>query len=87
VEGLTARDAQGLDVLAPRLQWRAGVNSANAPATTASPRGVAQTAYQVQVYDNDALGTTPLWDTGVVVSTSTSVLYGGGLLHQAGSFR
>jgi hypothetical protein len=43
---------------------------------------------QVQVFDGDAPASAPpVWDSGVVNSSTTAVLYGGGALKEAGLFR
>lgn len=81
VEGLLEVDALGVDTLSPLLQWRAGVTSV----TTGSPRGLKQASFQAQVLD--AVTGTLLWDSDVVASAVSKVVYGGSPLQEAGAFR
>src|SRR5215813_11543410 len=61
----------GIDSAAPRLSWRLEGNE----------RGIAQTAYQIRVAENEAAlrtGKPVLWDSGEVRSSdSVQVAYGG----------
>jgi alpha-L-rhamnosidase len=58
----------GIDVVQPRLSWK----------LASEQRGVAQSAYQIQVTDTSDV----LWETGKVLShQSIHVPYGGSILH------
>jgi len=60
----------GIDDLTPRLSWQL-----QSSGTGTSYRGERQTAYEIQV--GSSPGTADLWDSGVVLSANTDIIYGG----------